>query len=635
MMRKISINACFLILLFCISSMNGWAVPVDSVKAVQAARNFFAGQPGLRSSTNPEAKIVRMEISSRTGNPNYYIITNQTGEGWIILSGDDRISPVIGYSDKGTFVEGSNPAFEWWMQGMSLDMDKLLENPVYSVRQSWTTLLSEPVQRPSLKSASEDGYTDGTPLMSSTWSQGTYYNAHTPVPGSAANATPTGCVATAMGQILKYWGKENNITTLEGKGYYEYKPTKYPARGCDFSSRVYNLRDMPDKLTANNDAVAQLMADCGIAVNMNYDVSANGGSGTVNSYIASGLYNHFRFKKAIYLKRSDTGITSEIWANKVKDEIQNRRPIVYGGVSSGGGHSFIIDGYRSSDATFHFNWGWGGQYDGWYVLTLDGSTPTQPYNLQFSQSQDATFGIEPYAQGETPDFEVTDVKVSVEANDVTGCEVINKFSKSKTLKVKFRVKNHTSNNIEGFYKNGQVNQIIFFVNVPYVTETAIGQNTIGYKFLETVYIPANADKEYEVICPITGSSGFKGTSDLAAISNNLFISIALEGQNNNFRFNIARNERLIEYTENPLCEDSGIDSQIASGGITVYPNPAREFIKVEGLLPDEQGLKIYTITGSLVYVLSETPEQTYNISRLPAGVYFLKKGSESIKFIKK
>ena len=280
------------------------------------------------------------------------------------------------------------------------------------------------------------------PLIQTQWDQESpYWNL---CPGTGRNKAYVGCVATAMAQVMKFW--EWPVT---GTGSHSYKPldpnnpvddfgnynysTRYTQTlSANFGETTYDWSNMLDRYTgtatsAQKEAVATLMYHCGVATEMMYGNDADGGSGTftVNygdwedpGCAQNAFVNYFRYKKeglTAYVRDGYTYHRTEYykkwndddWTAMIKEELDKRRPILYGGASEEGGHSFICDGYDDA-GYFHFNWGWSGDNDGYFLLSRlkPGSGGAGGGGSDFSEDQDVIIGIVP-DKGDMPAVTVT------------------------------------------------------------------------------------------------------------------------------------------------------------------------------------------------------------------------------------
>ena len=301
------------------------------------------------------------------------------------------------------------------------------------------------------------------PLIQTTWDQDSpYWNL---CPGTGCSKAYTGCVATAMAQVMNYWQWPK-----KGTGSHSYQPMdpndpsskskRYSTQSANFGNTTYDWANMKNSYSssytdAEATAVATLMFHCGVATEMMYGNDNDGGSGTYtvnygdwtdNSCAQNALANFFGYKKSeltgyvrdgysyggktYYQKWSDAD-----WTAMVKAELDKNHPIMYGGASSAGGHSFICDGYNDQNY-FHFNWGWSGENDGYFLLSKlkPGSGGAGGGGYDFSEDQDVIIGIVPdkkdlpkvnvtwWVEGETSVTEFTQEDALVLPTNPLGCD---------------------------------------------------------------------------------------------------------------------------------------------------------------------------------------------------------------------
>ena len=327
-------------------SMASWAEPVTPDQAMQQAKKFVqthrAKNPKLRyaTGTTPQLK----QVGQVSG---LYVFNVGDDNGFVIVSNDDRATPVLGYSDSGSFNASQMPDnMKAWLQGYADQIEWLKQNNI-----------SAP-----LRTVGE-GFTAIEPLMSSVWGQNDPFNFSTPVVGG--QNCVTGCVATAMAQVM-YYHKWPQGTTSSIPGY-DYSYGSLDA----LSSTTFNWADMQDDYrgtysTDAGSAVAKLMQYCGWSVKMNYGPSASGAS---SNMVADALKNYFGYNSTTqYVSRSL--YTYENWVKMIYHELSEGRPVFYAGSSVDNGHAFVCDGYQADDY-FHINWGWEGlSNEGFYRLSV-------------------------------------------------------------------------------------------------------------------------------------------------------------------------------------------------------------------------------------------------------------------------
>ena len=345
------------------------------------------------------------DLSKDAGFSNLYIFNAESG--FVVMAADDCVQPILGYSLTGRFVAENMPDnVRSWLQGYNDEIQFAIDGKM--IANSEITKLWKELVEGQAKAGKATAVVD--PLVQTQWDQnGVYYysggqihifelyNNLCPYDYTAGERTVTGCVATAMAQIMKYWGYPS-----QGIGSHSYTPSTRPDLGvqsANFGETTYQWADMPNKLsmTSNStqiNAVATLMYHCGVSVDMMYDISDNGGSGAYAEDIPYALNHYFNYKATANIKYKNSYSTN-VWISMLKTELDAGRPLQYSG-SGTGGHAFICDGYDNSN-NFHFNWGWSGANDGYYALTNlnPGSGGSGGGGYVFNNNQSAVFGIEP------------------------------------------------------------------------------------------------------------------------------------------------------------------------------------------------------------------------------------------------
>ncbi len=317
-----------------------FANPVDKNQAKQVALNYYSYRASIPKT---EVKISKTEAYKYEGDVVFYIYSIKNG-GFVIVSADDAAKPILGYSVSNEIKNyKENEVISDWLKSYAEQIvyirAKKLDNSVTLLE--WNNILIENYSK-ATKAV--------TPLLTTTWDQEGAYNDLCP------SNTPTGCVATAMAQVMKY---HNYPTT--GVSQHQYNHATYGVQSASFKSTTYDWASMPD--ASGNTAVATLMYHCGVSVDMNY---APDGSGSQTTWVPYAMANYFKYDQSI---KYDTigGYTNAGWISLLKTELDASRPMIYSGSGSSGGHAFVCDGYNSSDE-FHFNWGWSGYYNGYYAI---------------------------------------------------------------------------------------------------------------------------------------------------------------------------------------------------------------------------------------------------------------------------
>lgn len=312
-----------------------------------------------------------LQVQSVSTATSAYYVFNDEEEGFVIISGDDNTPAVLGYSTTGTFSEDSMPD----------GLKNLLET--YRLRIESIPASAAPANDTTDYFATDD-FVGEKQLETNDWGQGAPFNKYTP------NNYPTGCVATALGIVMAYYG---HPTTGTGSHSYTWNDQTLSA---DFAQSTYDWDNMRASYTdsysdAEAEAVATLMHDIGIATEMNY---TEDGSGSSMKRALAALVNNFGYSDNIKTYTFLSVGEDNLWKEKLRQEIDADRPIIYTARNdSNEGHAYVVDGYK--DNLFSINWGWNGKYNGFYQLgdILTDSTSTG-YN-EFNVGQYALFYVQP------------------------------------------------------------------------------------------------------------------------------------------------------------------------------------------------------------------------------------------------
>ena len=376
----------YFLFLLCLvaSSLLADSVSVDPAKAV--AQQFFAALEPATRSVPSQWRLVWDGEDGQTQNvynPAFYVFNRQEG-GFVIVAGDDISSPVIAYSRNGNFPVEERPVnLDLWMKHYRIELNKARELNATSeveILDTWDniTVLAK------RQTAEEKRL-----LETALWNQAKPFNNKCPsISGSKAM---TGCVATAAAIIMKYHQWPDS-----GEGEHSYKDG-FTNRKANFETPYQwdkMLNDYNgDYTTEEASAVATLMWHCGVLAEMSYGAYS---SGAVTATLIENLMKHMKYNKGmqeIYREWYDM----PTWNKVLRDELNDERPILYGGVTpSNAGHQFVVDGYEGD--YFHVNWGWGGLANAFFLLTnlkpdtqgTGGSTIDEPYSMM----QSAVVGME-------------------------------------------------------------------------------------------------------------------------------------------------------------------------------------------------------------------------------------------------
>jgi hypothetical protein len=330
----------------------------------------------------------------------FYIFNLNEKKGFIIISADDCTYPVIGYSFTGTFTgENLPPAVQGMLEMRAEEITALVQSGSKAsteIKNAWAELLIPD------KSMTFKSPTSVDPLMSTTWDQAPFYNELCPYDNNYNELTVTGCPATAMAQIMKYWNYPE-----QGTGYHSYNTENYGTLSANFGATTYEWASMPNSINSSNNPIATLMFHCGVSVEMQYGVAATGGSGGYVIEAQSPIQHccEYAYKTYFGYKPTMQGLFRENyneanWIQMLKTDLDAGRPVQYAGFGQGGGHTWVCDGYDANNY-FHMNWGWGGTYDGYFSINslAPGSGGAGGGSGNFNSGQQALFGIEPETGG--------------------------------------------------------------------------------------------------------------------------------------------------------------------------------------------------------------------------------------------
>lgn len=339
--------------------------PEEALTRVQTKLN------GMRISGENQYKLSYTESIEKN---NLIYVFNNSDKGYIIVSADNDVKPLLGYSENGAFdYERAPEALKWWISQYA---EEIYRSSLH-VNDKKNITTTETTDRKVIP-----------PLILTRWGQTEQYRLDTPLiePKDIDNDSPVHCppgaVATAMAQVIKYYdypssGNDKNSYNWEFCGDSSYEKAS-EIISFDFENTEFNYDSMPESVSLNtsNHEVSKLMYACGVAVNTEYSPYASGAPAT---YIAYALRHYFKYDNNTRFLRRDLFSTSE-WENLIYEELEAQRPVIYGGIASTNGHEFICDGYE--EGYFHINWGWEGYYDGYFLLSsLNPGGESDGYNL--------------------------------------------------------------------------------------------------------------------------------------------------------------------------------------------------------------------------------------------------------------
>lgn len=565
----------------------------------------------------------------------FYVFNRDEG-GFVIVSADDRCVPILGYSMEGSFdATLMSENLRWWLSGYQKSISEVARSTVArtsEISQQWEQLLTGTAVAPHRDVVV-------SPLLVTNWSQSPYYNALCPT--NSDGQAITGCAATAMGQIMRYWEHPS-----QGNGHHGY-PCNNAQYGygdygwveADFGNTTYDFSLMPERLTSSSsqaevNEVAKLLFHCGVCINMSYGPNASGAN--IENAPAA-MRSYFGYSPStVYYRGNNSGN----WVNMLKQELNSQRPVYYAGYGPDGGHAFVCDGYDDQDY-FHFNWGWQGHNNGYFAVTS-----LNP-SYDFTEDQCAIFGLEP------------DPCYPYEAIEISGNCVMSYQGDEVTLTAPAGVSYQWSNNestqsitvspiVPTLYtvtvtdENGCANTTSQWVSFADGCElTIIMHDSYGDGWQGNRILIYNNVKK---IAEATFTEGYTDTLTFPVINGEL----AFKWREGNFSsecsFEIYTNG--IEYIS-PQAPSPGIfyiDTLACNNNVgicpmeqsdnqwLIYPNPAKEVLHIQrSTVSDvETQLQITDIYGRIIIAQKITDDDsTIKLSSLSSGIYLIRLTQEN------
>ena len=364
-------SACIMLLT---SIANGKPITREQARQKALAFQILRGDTRQVKAVTSEKRLAPRKGAATHQEP-YFVFERGDDEGFLIVSGDDATIDVLGYCDKGTFDYEQLPP---GLQDMLTDYASQIE-----AIQSGAPVLKMPANHPKVEQ-----------LMTSTWSQGYPYNLKCPLDNG--NRSVTGCVATAIAQLL-YYNRDKSVdeTTAtipsfntRGKGIHvDAIPAGSPIDWANMKDSYSSATDL------QRQAVADLMLYCGAAVQMDYTSSS---SGAYSSDAYKAFINYFGYGSSVRFVTYQDVTTDDGWDAVAYGEISAGRPFYVSGSNGSGGHAFVCDGYESQ--RYHINWGWGGKSDGYYYfsnLTPGDGQGTGGSDSGYNGGKQIVIGLEP------------------------------------------------------------------------------------------------------------------------------------------------------------------------------------------------------------------------------------------------
>lgn len=387
-----------------------FAAPRSEQQAIEAASEFLTSHSNVLRAPAKDGRLTHSWTATQTnGQPAFYVFNRGENDGFVIVSAEDRTYTILAYGDNGHFDEASMPEnMRSWLNGYTRTIEQ-----VAAVPEKPEARLHAPRRQ---HAGTDKSYTPVAPICTTQWDQGEPYN--NMCPSDAGGKCVTGCVATAAAQVMKAY----NYPT-HGIGSHSYnwedKDGNVSTLSANFESTTYQWSQMIDNYRATSstvvqrNAVATLMFHCGVACDMVY-TSASSGANT--NRMMNALVNYFGYDAGIRTLLLDY-MGEEEFVEAVAADLALGHPVYFSGRTiADEGHAFVCDGINA-DGLVHINWGWGGNGDNYFRVSLldpeTHGTGGSSGSYAFTEYVSAYTGIQP-DQGGSPVFTITGLNVQFE-----------------------------------------------------------------------------------------------------------------------------------------------------------------------------------------------------------------------------
>ena len=358
--------------LFAMMALIVCATPVTKQQAKEKAKAFFS----LRGKKIVGEARRAPGITDTDSSQPLYVFNASDNKGFVIIAGDDRAETILGYSETGSFNDDDLPEnFRSWLLMTAEEIDELPPSPKMQASAPRKVATHTAIK----------------PLIKTQWAQGSASEAgyiyNTLTPTINGQHCVTGCVATAGAQLMYYY----QYPTQPTQPVPGYTPNDNIGAVEGLDPIQFNWEEMKERYsysdvgTPSEQAVSELMVYCGYAARMNYGL---GGSGANSNTLARYMASYFDYDPNTWKDVYRNSYSVSEWDALIYGELEARRPVIFSGRGTQGGHAFLCDGYDGA-GMYHFNWGWGGQYDGYFKLNA-----TNPYNGEYQGNIDNGFVLD-------------------------------------------------------------------------------------------------------------------------------------------------------------------------------------------------------------------------------------------------
>ncbi|MCR5130270.1 MAG: C10 family peptidase [Prevotella sp.] len=394
--------------------------------------------------TTTETKTVSLQkevhsLNNKTASP-YYIFNASDGQGYVIVSGDERAREILGYSESGTLSEQTMPC------GMKLLLDMYVQE-IEALNVADAAITQREVCSKTPKKVAENR-TNISAMLSCQWGQDSPYNGQ--CPSSGYSRCIVGCAATATAQVMYYWGHQKGYD-LASTAIPAYTTRELGLKCEELPATTFDWASMKDN-SSSDAAAAKLCRYVGQALEMDY---GTGSSEAWGSDIANVYRDYFGYDKHVRLVfRQDYDYND--YEQMMYDEMAAGRPVVITGSyidddgETWGGHSFVCDGYQASSGKYHINWGWDGSYDGYFALTaLSGYYTSTSTKGCFNIYMNSVMGIQPPVEGH--EYEEEESRAAIADMSLTGARSFSRENSEQDFEgitIFNGVYNHMQHNVE-------------------------------------------------------------------------------------------------------------------------------------------------------------------------------------------
>ena len=653
-----------LIAIFALAIGKIYAGPVDAQRAQQLGQRFMSAAKGSQ-----QTNIQLVHTAATRGDVDFYVFNVGDNNGFVIIAGDDRVKPILAYSTTGCF----NPndvadGFNFTLNSFCQEIQYIRENNLKATEDivaEWASVAESGF----IKQDRGNRVVVG-PLLQTTWHQNFPYNSQCPEDDEGSGGhVYAGCVATAMGQVLKFWNYP-----AQGFSSHTYNPYDYPQQTANFGETEYHFELMPndiDSLNTEEDYfyIAQLLHHCGISVEMIYGPD---GSGAFSDDVPPALRTYFGYSCDDHITNYGGGFwgqgySNEEWTQMLKDGgLDEGIPLYYSGQddTGAGGHAFVCDGYDENDY-FHFNWGWSGKDDAWCPV---GALNTTKY--AFNSMNGFTGHIIP----NSPEYNnrpenIADFEVA-ENEDMRSVS-ISWTNPDKNLNGdplgEFTI--YVYRNGENIFQSEGVKNAKMNINDLDLEEglyqySIIAENDYGFSRKEyaTILVGDKCDIIFELtdeggdgwkgacisvtsengqrIGKVTMTEGSSQTIVLPLLKGNLnFIwnhgwyhtspqydtddecSFVIKNTNDEVLYTSDEHSDGIFLTYNNDCENTAV-AEVSASNVRLYPNPTNGMVNIEG--NGDMTISVMNTLGQKVLETTATGNATIDLSGFGSGIYMVR-----------